>query len=172
MKFAYADPPYYGMANKYPEHPEAAIYDTLEGHQALIDRLEADFDGWAMSLSSPTLKDILPLCPRNVRVMAWVKPFASWKPNVQPAYAWEPVIFKPMHKADKTQLTVRDWVACNITLKRGLTGAKPEGFCRWIFEAAYLKPEDEFFDLFPGTGAVTRAYEAWRAEREPVALAA
>ena len=41
LKFAYADPPYYGMAVKFygDLHPEAAIYDTLEGHQALIDRL-------------------------------------------------------------------------------------------------------------------------------------
>ena len=60
-------------------------------HALLIAHLET-FDAWALSCSSPSLPRILPLCPEDIRVMAWVKPFASFKKDVNPAYAWEPVI--------------------------------------------------------------------------------
>ena len=164
MRFAYADPPYFGMAAKFYGglHPEAAIYDTLEGHQALIDRLQDEFpDGWAMSLSSTNLRDILPLRPPKARVAAWVKPFASFKKNVNPAYAWEPVVFMGGRKRPLTVETVRDWCAVNITLKRGFQGAKPREFCWWLFDLLGMEPEDEFHDLFPRSGAVTKAHEAW-----------
>jgi hypothetical protein len=57
---------------------------------------------------------------------------------------------------------MRDWLAEGITMKRGLTGAKPERFCWWLFEVLGLDPADEFTDLFPGSGAVTAAYETWK----------
>jgi hypothetical protein len=104
MKFGYADPPYLGRAAKfYGElHADAAVYDTVEGHHALIDRLCDEFaDGWAMSLHTPSLRTILPLCPEDVRVMAWVKPFCSFKKGVGVAYAWEPIIVRggaPTHR--------------------------------------------------------------------------
>jgi hypothetical protein len=97
MRFAYADPPYFGYAEKFygDRHPEAAAYDKIETHAALIVRLSEEFpDGWALSMTSGNLKDILPLCPADARVAAWVKPFCSFKPNVNPAYAWEPVVFR------------------------------------------------------------------------------
>lgn len=165
MKFAYADPPYYGMAAKFygEMHPEASIYDTLEGHKALIERLVGEFpDGWAMSLASTNLRDILPLCPEKVRVAAWVKPFASFKKNVNPAYAWEPVIFMGGRKRGNTVDTVRDWCAVSIALERGFQGAKPLGFCLWLFDLLGMEPGDEFHDLFPGSGSVAKAHEAWK----------
>lgn len=168
-RFAYADPPYYGLAEKFygKMHPEAAAYDKLETHAALIKRLCDEYpDGWAMSLHTPTLRDILPLCPADVRVMAWVKPFASFKPGVGVAYAWEPVIVRGGRRRDRTQHTVRDWHACNITLKRGFAGAKPEGFVLWLLEVLNVKHEDTIDDLFAGSGAVTRAINTWRAQRQ------
>jgi len=168
MKVAYADPPYLGMA-KFYDHPEGAAYDTIAGHQALIDRLSAEFpDGWAYSLSSTTLRDILPLCPADARVGAWVKPFASFKANVNPAYAWEPVIFRRGRKKDKPAPTIRDWCSVNIALKRGLVGAKPEGFAWWLFELMGMSEEDEFVDIFPGTGGMTRAWENWKRAQMPL----
>ena len=155
-KYAYADPPYIGMAKiKYGEEEV--------DHEALIEKLYTEFpDGWALSCSSPTLKQILNMCKNDVRVMAWVKPFAVFRPNVNPAYAWEPVIVKGGRKKDRFEDTVRDWVSCNITLRRGLVGAKPEGFCMWLFDVLGMKFEDEFVDLYPGTGAVTKAWEKWK----------
>jgi len=153
-RIIYADPPYIGQAKKHYNSEEV-------DHTALIVQLEA-YDGWALSLSSPTLQEILAMCPTNVRVGAWVKPFCSFKPNVNPAYAWEPVIFKPARARGREKLTVRDWVSANITLMKGLSGVKPEAFALWLFEILGAEPTDEFIDLFPGSGAVSRAWEKWK----------
>jgi hypothetical protein len=101
------------------------------------------------------------------RVMAWVKPFAAFKKNVSVAYAWEPVLVKPVRKPEVTGRTVmRDFISEPITMKRGLSGAKPEAVCccRWAFEVAGAHPDDDMADLFPGSGAVTCAWETWRSQ--------
>lgn len=159
IRFAYADPPYIGQAKKhYSADPNCAEVD----HEALIARL-MEFDAWALSASSPSLQQILALCPAGARVAAWVKPFASFKKGVNPAYAWEPVIFFGARtwkaRGGKGTLTARDWVSASITLKKGLSGAKPPAFCEWLFSLMGLRPTDQLHDLFPGTGIVT---ECWR----------
>ena len=156
MKFAYADPPYIGQANRYPEKQEV-------DHQQLIDTLVAEYpDGWALSCSSPSLRYLLPLCPETIRVMAWVKPFCSFKPNVNPAYAWEPILVNGGRRRTREQDTARDWVSVNITLKKGLVGVKPDSFSYWLFSVLNMEPGDIFVDLFPGTGAVTAAWEKYK----------
>lgn len=161
MRIAYADPPYVGCGNLYPERTEV-------DHVALIARLVEEFpDGWALSASSPSLRQLLPLCPGDVRVAAWVKPFAVFKPNVNPAYAWEPVIWRGGRtKRERHESTVRDWVSVNITLRRGLVGAKPPAFCLWLFSLLGLQGGDEFVDVFPGTGIVGRMWDARGAQTE------
>lgn len=157
---AYADPPYPGRAYYYKDHPDFA---GEVDHAKLIERLVDEFpDGWALSTASSALRDLLPLCPADVRVMSWVKPFCSFKPGINPAYAWEPVIVRRGRKRTRQQKTVRDWVACNITLQKGLTGAKPYEFCAWLFDVLGMCPDDELADLFPGSGAVAEAWEAWK----------
>jgi len=154
MRVAYADPPYIGQAKKHYNSEEV-------DHKDLINQLMA-YDAWALSCSTPSLKEILSYCPSDVRVAAWVKPFCSFKPNVNPSYAWEPVIFYGSRaERGKGQTTVRDWVSANITLKRGLSGAKPEEFCYWLFKLLGMKSTDKFYDVFPGTGAVTKAWGKW-----------
>lgn len=153
MRFAYADPPYIGQAQKHYDCPEI-------NHGELITKL-MNYDGWALSLSSPTLRQILNLCPDDVRIGAWVKPFCSFKPGVNPAYAWEPVIFWGGRKRGRELPTVRDFISANITLERGIHGAKPTAFCYWIFEILGMQPQDEFDDLFYGSGAVTKAWKYW-----------
>lgn len=135
MRFCYADPPYLGCGEKHygHQHEAAADYDSLDAHATLVERLTREFpEAWALSLSAPSLRHILPLCPESARVGAWVKPFASFKPNVNPAYCWEPVIFYGGRSASarggKTAATVRDYVSANITLERGVSGAKPDAF--------------------------------------------
>src|SRR5260370_36642323 len=96
MRFAYADPPYLGCCGKFYKHyhPDGLCWDDLTTHKLLISRLAAKYpDGWAMSASSVSLQQILPLCPKGVRIAAWVKPFCIFKKGVRPAFAWEPVIF-------------------------------------------------------------------------------
>ena len=155
MIFAYADPPYVGCAGLYPERTEV-------DHPGLIRTLVDSYpDGWALSGSAPSLKYLLSLCPDDVRVMPWVKPFAVYKPNVGVAYAWEPVIVRGGRRRTREQMTVRDWVAANITLQRGMVGAKPDDFCFWLFAVLNVQAGDELHDLFPGSGAVTRALRGW-----------
>lgn len=156
MIFAYADPPYVGQARKH--------YQSVEvDHKELIARVINEYpDGWALSCSSPSLRALLPLCPEDVRVLAWVKPFAIYKPNVGLCYAWEPVIFRGGRRITRQQKTVKDWISENITLKKGLVGAKPPKFCYWLFSVFNAQWNDELHDLFPGTGIVTRCWRRFQ----------
>lgn len=174
MKFAYADPPYLGCGALYAKnHPDALDWNDPEEHRRLIERCCDEFqDGWAMSVTSVSLRTLLPMTPNDCRVGAWVKPFAIFKPNVRVAYAWEPVIFRGGRKGTREQDTVRDWIAESITLRRGLTGAKPRRFCRWVFDILNARQGDEMIDLFPGTGAVSIAWAEWTKEQwEPFTFA-
>jgi|ERR1051325_10534832 hypothetical protein len=174
MKFAYADPPYIGQAKRHYDCPEV-------DHQALLTKLLREYeDGWALSCSSPSLFTLIPMVndiePRHdCRIGAWIKPFAVFKPGVNPAYAWEPVIWRGGHKRDRTEPTVRDWtkagnleefaewlcaafaardwVSANITLRKGLSGAKPRPFSEWVADLLGVRTGDTVDDLFPGTGA-------------------
>jgi hypothetical protein len=164
MRIAYADPPYPGQAKKH-YGPDAREVN----HRLLVRHLQT-FDGWALSTSSPALQDVLPMCPESVRVMAWVKPFAAFKKNVNPAYAWEPVIVSPARKLPSGDgiSTTRDWVSANITLQRGTAGVKPIKFCYWLFTVLGAERGDQLVDLFPGSGAVTEAWETWRQQTRMV----
>lgn len=165
---AYADPPYLGQSTRH--------YAGEVDHHTLIDRLVTEFpDGWALSCSTPSLRTLLPMCPEQTRVAAWVKPFHAYKRGVRPAYAWEPVLFlggrntgHPPPPKGGEATTPKDFViteapavAVNITLRRGLVGARPAGFCWWLFDPLGGRAGDEFVDLFPESGAVGEAWEQW-----------
>lgn len=161
MIFAYADPPYLGQGAKLYGYPE---WDRIERHVDLVAELEREYpDGWAMSASTPSLRHLLPICPPDVRIAAWVKSFCAFKRGVRPAYAWEPVIFRggrnknhpPPVKGGK-QTTPKDFHVAPITLKKGLTGAKPESFCHWVLDLLNVQPTDTVTDVFPGTGVMGR----------------
>ncbi len=167
MRAAFADPPYPGQSLKhYGDHPD---YAGEVDHRELLRTLDADYDGWLLHTSSVALPEVLghavDLGLVGYRIMAWVKPFAAFKRNIPVAYAWEPVLVKPVRKPVVSgRLVLRDWISEGITMRRGLAGAKPEAVCRWGFEVLGMEPEDDLHDLFPGTGAVGRAWEAWRAD--------
>lgn len=170
MRFAYADPPYLGCGKKHygHQHERASDYDQIETHRALLVRLRDEFpDGWAVSLHTPSLEEYAHLCrevfgPNAVRWGAWVKPFASFKPGVNPGYCWEPVAFIPSpRKRDRKEPTIRDFVSANITMKKGTSGAKPESVAFWLFEMLGMTADDELVDLFPGSGAVRRAWQTY-----------
>jgi hypothetical protein len=166
MTFAYADPPYLGQGRRHygQHHADAAIWDSIDAHRDLIARLVHEFpDGWALSASSPSLRVLLPLCPPDVRIAVWAKSFCAFKRGVRPCYAWEPVIFRggrnknhPPPIKGGTQTTPKDFIVAPITMKKGLTGAKPETVCRWILDLLNVQIGDEGVDLFPGTGVMGR----------------
>jgi len=175
MKFAYADPPYLGNGYRYAAmHPEALTWDDPETHRALIARLVADYpDGWALSASSTHLHTLLPMCPPNVRVLAWCKPWAKYLPGISPAYGWEPVLMRGGRKIARDQMTARDWHVGNHSPRKHkpegfVPGMKPRGFCRWLFGAFNAMPGDTLDDLFPGSGAVTAAWAEWVGEPDPM----
>lgn len=163
MKIGYADPPYIGCAHLYKDHADFA---GEVDHKKLIDKLMSKYDGWVLHASATPLSiaTLAPLVEKTgARWMSWVKGFAAFKKNVSVAYAWEPVIVKAARKpVVSKRLVMRDWIQESITLKRGLTGAKPEAVCHWAFEMVGARPEDSLDDMFPGTGAVSKAWSTWK----------
>lgn len=164
MKIAYADPPYIGCAHLYRDQES---YAGEIDHAELIERLQSEYDGWILHAAA-TPKSMAVLAPlvekiEGARWMSWVKGFAAFKKNVSVAYAWEPVIVKVARKpVVSKRLVMRDWIQESITLRKGLTGAKPEAVCHWAFEMVGAHPDDDLHDIYPGTGAVTKAWATWR----------
>jgi len=177
MIFAYADPPYPGEAKRHYSRKKAdnkaGIATDSQAEEVDLETLFLElekFDAWALSSSSSTLAQVLAFdyCPDDVRIGAWVKPFCAFRKGVNPVYAWEPLIYRAPKLSNFPK--VRDWVRSSITTKRGVHGAKPDAFCDWLFCLLGASPADEFVDLFPGSGAVTAAWERWRSQEDLLRL--
>lgn len=167
MKLAYADPPYLGQGKRLygKYHEEAHIWDELETQISLLWGLAENFDGWAFSATSTSLSQILPDAP-ECRVGAWIKPFAAWRPNHRVQYTWEPILFVTSRpKGGKGIPSVRDHHSANITMKKGLPGAKPKTFNEWILEVIGYQEGDEFVDMFPGTEGMKEALDDFNRPR-------
>ncbi len=167
MRVAYADPPYPGQAKRhYGDHPD---YAGEVDHAELIARLERDYpDGWALSTSAAALRDVLALCPTDhVRICAWIRGSMP-KPPARLMWTWEPLIVRiPSWRMRHAHDFIRDSLPVmqpSGFLGGKITGAKPTGFSEWLFNVLGLGPDDEFVDIFPGSGAVGQAWEAWRAQ--------
>ena len=169
MRFAYADPPYpgqswrhYGRAQRgRPAHPD---YQGEVGLLTLYSQLQDDWDGWALHTHQAGLLELAPFLPEEVRVCIWAKKWTPFHKGVGVAHAWEPVLVKPVRKRpgpEGERPIVRDWLATMPAMATGVAGAKPPEVCRWVFELAGLEPGDELADLYPGSGAVTEAWEGW-----------
>ena len=52
-------------------------------------------------------------------------------------------------------------VSARTTDPERVTGAKPAGFARWVFELLGATHGDELDDLFPGSGAIARAWDIY-----------
>jgi hypothetical protein len=105
-----------------------------------------------------------------------VKSFSTFKKGVRPAYAWEPIIFRggrnpsngfkhaPPEKGG-AQNTPKDFFIESpalkepITLRKGLTGAKPAAVCKFILDLLNFQEGDEMVDLFVGTGIMGHVVE-------------
>lgn len=162
MRFAYADPPYPGKAGYYPERKEV-------DHASLVDRLTGEYpDGWALSTSAEALRDVLALCPPEVRVCAWTRAVRRTRSS-RALSAWEPLIVaggRPLRVADDVgRSVVQDLEDALVYRGRfrafpgALVGMKPPPFAEWMFRQLGASPGDRLDDLFPGSGAVS---EAWR----------
>lgn len=164
-RVAYADPPYPGLAERYYKGQPGIVAEV--DHADLIARLVADYDGWALSTSARALRDILPLCPPEVRVCAWVKPGGVPPSTRGPHNVWEAVIVMPARRerpgvrdaSSEASGDAPETLVCHPARGGGdLPGRKPLAFCRWLFQLLGLRAGDELVDLYPGTGIVGRAW--------------
>jgi hypothetical protein len=163
LRFAYADPPYPGKASYYPEKTEV-------DHASLVDRLVAEFpDGWALSTASGSLRDVLPLCPPDVRVCAWFKGPRPGKSR-RALISWEPLLVwrgRPLSTA-----VVQDLSDGLIAQGRyhafpgAMIGMKPPPFSEWMFRQLGARPGDDLVDLFPGSGAIGEAWARYATHLE------
>ena len=173
MRFAYADPPYPGQSGLYRGHVD---YAGEVDHPSLIAGMTDWFpDGWALSTSSESLRDVLAVSPPGVRVAAWFRgerPTASYRP----LSTWEPVVVfggRPhLSPVDGRRVDALIHVSRPRTTDPArVIGAKPAAFCYWLFDLLGARPGDELADLFPGSGGVARAWQTFT-DGPPVAIAA
>lgn len=157
LKLAYADPPYPGRAHLYEEHQDFA---GEVDHHELVGQL-TEYDGWALSTNAESLCWLLPLCPPEHRILAWVKHTIN--------VGWEPLIVVPARPRRSRDTGLRDWLQCEPDSYQWrskpdsyVIGQKPAPFCRWMFAWLGADPEDTLDDLFPGSGQVGRVWNEWR----------
>jgi hypothetical protein len=163
VRVVYADPPYPGQAKRhYGDHEDFA---GEVDHAELVARL-VSFDGWALSTSNRALQDVLAICPRDVRILAWNKPIAP-PMSGHGVFGWEPVIVswaRPPASDLRDTLTVSPEQYTFRPKPEGyVTGSKPPAFCRWLFRWLGAQPGDEFTDMFPGSRAVSDAWATFNA---------
>lgn len=183
MKFAYADPPYLGRGEYYrAHHPDAMAWNKPSKHRELIERLQAEYqDGWVMSLSERNLRVILPMCPREARVAAWITDRPRYAGKAVPVRRhFEPVIFLGGRPYSDTGNRTADFVITkqeplpagqpryamvkeDIRAGKIFVGRKPAAFCHWVLDLLGAVSSDTIDDLFPGTGAFSAAIEQRKA---------
>lgn len=165
-RYAYADPPYPGLARYYREH---ADYDGEVDHRELISRLVRTFDGWALSTSADALPAVLAMCPGDVSVAAW---FRGPRPTFSesPLSSWEPVVYRgarrvstawSMRRLDSLVYVARP----RLTDRQRVVGSKPAAFFAWLFTLLGLLPDDELEDVFPGSGRLLLSWQTYRLEQ-------
>jgi hypothetical protein len=88
-----------------------------------------------------------------------------------PLHTWEPVIYRSGRQFITSGQRRADSPVCGVgpldTLLGRVIGAKPAAVCRWIFTPLGAVPGDTLDDLFPGSGAVSRAWAAYTSPQPP-----
>lgn len=182
MKLAIADPPYPPIRAAHPRndssrarrwydkdyrktgdarnasdhHDNAGDWDHPETHRALLEQLEANYDGWAVA----TAHDGIPVygvLPRGARIAIWHRPNGG-AGAARIRNCWEPVIIRPPADRLSSRLMggqVPDFLSCPSP-RVGFAGAKPAEWTRWVLSMlGYDESTDTVDDLFPGSGSVS-----------------
>ena len=183
QKLAIADPPYLGRAELWyggkgrskqgtagraagrghlaPEfHPDAARWDDPAEHIALMRAMGRDYDGWAMAASGKTLAPIIGVADNlGARLAIWHVTNAI-PDGARVRNTWEAVFYKvpDTRRAVGTGHRVRDHLIAGHPMS-GFVGAKPDMWTRWVLDLLGFAAGDEVTDMFPGSGAVSRAAE-------------
>lgn len=181
-RFAYADPPYPQKAFLYKGHPD---YAGEVDHADLVARLVDGYpDGWALSTSGAALPYVLSLCPPDVRVCIWRRQ-VRYVPSGRALSTYEAVVVwrGRLHATGRTQDLldvldplgeeslpdpVLDYRGRYESFYGALIGMKPPEFATWMFRQLGAQRGDTLADLFPGSGAVARAWDIMYGEGSPV----
>lgn len=159
LRFGYADPPYIGMARRYYSGREV-------NHASLILRLVREYpDGAALSCSRRSAKRVLELIPESLdpRLCIWVKGSRQGV-SYRERNAYECVVVwggRPRRLAADQVLDdvlVLHGATRSRSHPKALIGMKPPGFWSWLFELLGATVDDDFEELFPGSGAGERAW--------------
>jgi hypothetical protein len=158
MRFAYADPPYPGLARRYYGCEEV-------DHAELLSRLTTGpYDGWALSTSSEALQDVWALCPAGTRLHVWINGPRKVK-SYTALHAFEALLVFGGRARQvpvvEDLCDVLQWGGRQHSHPGALIGMKPAAFCEWMFELLGAGSGDTLDDLFPGSGAVRRAWDLY-----------
>lgn len=163
MRFAYADPPYPGLSRKYYRDEEVDLPSLL----SLLEN--GEYDGWALSTSSKALQGVLSICPEGVRVGVWVRGLRRIR-STEPLNVWEPVIFRGGRRLEPVVQDLCDvltWGGRQHSHPGALVGMKPAAFAEWVFRMLGAVAGDVLDDIFPGSGAVGRAWRMFQGTGVP-----
>jgi hypothetical protein len=185
MKLAIADPPYLGRGHaiygaaarktfragsrsngkagrtgipmQTDNHPRAATWDEPCTHEAMVKRLCAEYDGWAVALAHDNLAQYLRWVPDSIWIGIWVKP--NGVPSGSRIWNnWEPVLVMPpdgRRRVNGPGMAVRG--THEASQPATFVGAKPASWTRWVLDMlGYDQDTDTVDDLFGGSGAVSR----------------
>jgi hypothetical protein len=160
--FAYADPPYLGKHHYYTENRAVS-------YMRLLEDLHGGFsDGWAVSCAADDLYDVMGYLHAwpctDARVAAWVKRGRYIKTR-RPQLTWEPVIVR----GGRPQPIDHPTAVEDSLVYRGrfhawpgaMIGMKSPQFAVWVFKMLGARQGDTLYDLFPGSGIVTRSWELY-----------
>jgi hypothetical protein len=166
LSFAVADPPYPGMSYKiYGDHPDFA---GEVDHPALIERLCDEYDdGWVLFSNGQDAAALAGLMPPQTRLLAWIKPDSEIFPGVSVTKSWEPIYVWRGRRRPIGAVVLRDYIVCTAgegRPKDAIKGYKPERVCKFVFDHLGASALDSLVDLFPGSGAVGRAWELHQAQ--------
>jgi hypothetical protein len=136
-------------------HPDAHLWDSPESHRALVARLTAEYDGWAIAMAPDNLRHYLQWVDDDVRIAVWHDPQVM--PTGQhPRRKWEPVLVKRPQGRRRTS-DVPNPIGDVLTCPHGASsfaGAKPRQWTRWVLDMLGYRDGDTVDDPFHGSGAV------------------
>jgi len=163
MRFAYADPPYPGLSKRY--YGDHRDFKGEVDHVELLARLTTGpYDGWALSTSAEALRDVWALCPPETRLCIWFNGPRMTK-SYAALHAYEALLVwggRPRAVPVVEDLCdVLQWGGRQHSHPGSLVGMKPAAFCNWLFELLGASRGDRLDDLFPGSGAVERAWDLY-----------
>lgn len=169
LRLAIADPPYPGRAGLYEGHKDFA---GEVDHGALLEHLQG-YDGWALATDEPGLKIVVPLAHArglDFSVGIWVRgPRPT--PSRRPLRTWEAVLYHPARElvspSPARDVLIHHAQVCSTLGDDRVVGAKPPAWSAWVFGLLAAQPGDQLDDLFPGSGAVGRAWAAFNAAAQP-----